>query len=741
MGLSCFRQRRPPVLNELKNLSDSIQAAGFTGVEWDDHFREIKVKGSPCFVVAVSADGNIADIRYLSPEKAKCLRTWQGGSNGQCFPAFNFQPFYHIPEPPSGKTAKLSAQEKKSALCDFATAFASGAELPDVIGPIGKAPRAKADAKTAKCLGDVARQFFAAVAAGQATDDFLMAFSDAFMKFLPAGEDKARTFNEKLFSYLRRNLTSDMILADTDNGIARLLFRPSSDVVLFLDLYDPALLPLASERGMQTINGRLLADKRTARSKKESGKIPDAFGRLSSPSDFTAKLPEVKLPGAVAVTKLRSMNKESPCQTRYGFIDAESFPVGEESRKAAKIALSWISSPDREGKTWAIAGKDELVFAYPKSMPPSPPCIAAIFGNGRNSTADGNRLEDRFAKYAEDALQGLKTLNPASPANTEIEVFAIKKADKARRKVVFYRNYSLAQLDAAVTDWLAGARNIPSIRLLKWPAVPKGQKAQKGTRPVPLDFHAPLPLASIERIYTMWAHDGTESHEPSFRSALLHDNLPVFDGLELFLGNAVTSGLAEKLLSFLLQGSGGLLAACGNLARKRTVLSHGPAVAHLEIALPLLGILLEKLDRKKETYMENAPYLIGKFLNLADGLHAVWCKNVKGKDPLPPQLLGSSFFSAFQLNPVQAFANMGLRMKPYCDWARTNSTESAGLSRWFLTEIGRVAAGIEATGIPARLSDADKAEMLLGYLSFTGKNDSPDSTTEQDPQTQGNENE
>ena len=335
----------------------------------------------------------------------------------------------------------------------------------------------------------------------------------------------------------------------------------------------------------------------------------------------------------------------------------------------------------------------------------------------------------------------MKTLNPVSPANTEIEVFAIKKADKARRKVVFYRNYSLAQLDAAVAGWLAGAQNIPPIRLVKWPSIPKGQKAQKGTRPVPLDFHAPLPLASIERVYTMWSQDGNESHEPPFRSAPLHEKIPVFEGMELFLGDAVASGLAAHLLSCLLQGSAGLCAACGNLARKRGVISNRPAATHLETALPLFGILLEKLNRKKENYMENAPYLIGRFLNLADSLHALWCKNIKEKDPLPPQLLGSSFFAAFQLNPLQAFANMGLRMKPYCDWAKTNSSESAGLSRWFLAEIGRTAASIRAAGIPERLSDADKAEMLLGYLSFTGKNGDPDSTPEQDIQTQGNENE
>lgn len=730
------------MLNELQTLSGSIQAAGFAGVEWDDHFKEIKVKGSPCFVVSVSGNGNIADIRHLSPEKAKYLRTWQGGSNGQCFPAFNFQPFYCIPPPPSGQTSKLAPQEKKGALRELAAAFATGADLPEAVGPIAKAIRDKADSKTAKCLGNVACQFFATVAAGQAPDDFLARFAEAFRKFLPEGEDPARTFNGKLLAYLRQNVTSDMILAAEDTTISCLLFRASSDVVLFLDRYDPEAIPVASERGMQTINGRLLAAHGAARETgKESGQILDAFGRVSSLPEFTAKLPEVKLPGAVAVTKLRSMNKESPCQARYGFIDAESFPVGAESRKAAKTALAWIAAPEREGKTWAIAGKDELVFAYPKSMPPSPPCIAAIFGNGRNNTDDGPRREARFEQYAAVALQGLKTLNPVSPANTEIEVFAIKKADKARRKVVFYRNYSLAQLDAAVAGWLAGAQNIPPIRLVKWPSIPKGQKAQKGTRPVPLDFHAPLPLASIERVYTMWSQDGNESHEPPFRSAPLHEKIPVFEGMELFLGDAVASGLAAHLLSCLLQGSAGLCAACGNLARKRGVISNRPAATHLETALPLFGILLEKLNRKKENYMENAPYLIGRFLNLADSLHALWCKNIKEKDPLPPQLLGSSFFAAFQLNPLQAFANMGLRMKPYCDWAKTNSSESAGLSRWFLAEIGRTAASIRAAGIPERLSDADKAEMLLGYLSFTGKNGDPDSTPEQDIQTQGNENE
>ena len=346
--------------------------------------------------------------------------------------------------------------------------------------------------------------------------------------------------------------------------------------------------------------------------------------------------------------------------------------------------------------------------------------LARLFGNGRSAMATEKANEARFETYAAEALRGMKTMAAAVESSTEIEVFAIKKADTARRKVVFYRNYSLAKLEAAVAAWLAGADNIPPILLRKWPSKEKGEKAPKGTKPVACEFRAPLPLAATRLVYTMWSQDGNEKFEPKYRSASLYDGFPVFDGLELFLGESVATGLAERMLSLLLQGSGSLCAASGNLARKHEVLSNARAVAHLETALPLFGILLHKLNRTKENYMENAPYLIGRFLNLADGLHAVWCKNVRDNQ-IPPQLLGSSLFASFQMNPVQAFGNASLRMKPYLDWAKTNQTQDAALSRWFLGEFGRVSSAIKATGIPQRLSDTDKAEMLLGYLASSGK--------------------
>ena len=339
-------------------------------------------------------------------------------------------------------------------------------------------------------------------------------------------------------------------------------------------------------------------------------------------------------------------------------------------------------------------------------------------------------MERRFEQYAQDALNGLKTLSEKPSPNTEIEVFAIKKADTARRKIVFYRNYSLANLEAAVDTWLKGSRNIPEIHLRKWPPVLKGEKAQKENKPVSINFQAPLPLTTIELAYTMWSKKKKEKSDPKYRSALLYEGIPVFDGLELFLGNNATTGLAERLLSFLLQGSLSLCVESGNIAHKPQInlIGNNRVAAYLETTLPLFGILLHKLNKKKETYMTNAPFLIGKFLNLADGLHAVWCRNVKEKDPLPPQLLGSSLFNSFQVNPVQAFANAALRLKPYLDWAKTNQTKDVALARWYVGEFGRVSAGIKEAGIPVRLSDTDKAEMLLGYLASSGKNDNSEST-------------
>lgn len=711
------------MINELKVLSDSIKTAGFSGIDWENKFGEIKL-ASPCFVLELNEAGAITGIRFLSPEKAKVLRTWTGGSNGECFPAFNFQPFFSFVSE-KDKEKKTSPKQKNDALAGVIEKIRKVPTVPDVEWPLQAVDRLKPDKKAETCLGKIANDFFGRVCHGYDASDVLVRFRDAFNRFI-GSENRAETFNRALVSYLHENF-----VRNSNSDELKSLLVSGTDAVVFFDMAVSDAVPIASERTMRIINERLLATKDLLkakggkRSKSELTKEADAFGNKVNPKEFIDKLPEVKLPGVIANTKLRSMSSESKCQMRYGRIDAESFPVGNEIRKATKSALAWISSQEREGSTWAIAGANELVFAYPKKLPAEPPRLARLLGNGRKASLDANDAsvsEARFEAYAKAALQGLRTLSQGAASNTDIEVFAIKKADKARRKVVFYRNYSLERLELAVNDWNEGAKNIPPITLRRWPLPPKGEKLPKGTLPVPMEFHAPLPLSAIEIAYSNWSQDGNEKAEPKFRVEQLFDGIPIFDGLELFLGDSITIGLARRMLSLLLQNSSRLCTSSGNLAHKRNVISNIRAVRYLETVLPLFGILLHKLDHNKEIYMENTPYLIGRFLNLADGLHAVWCKNVRDNQ-IPPQLLGSSLFASFQMNPVQAFGNASLRIKPYLDWAKTNKSQDAALSRWFLGEFGRVCTAIKATGIPQRLSDTDKAEMLLGYLASSGKQD------------------
>ena len=114
--------------------------------------------------------------------------------------------------------------------------------------------------------------------------------------------------------------------------------------------------------------------------------------------------------------------------------------------------------------------------------------------------------------------------------------------------------------------------------------------------------------------------------------------------------------------------------------------------------------------------MNNPPYLVGRILKVADELHAVYCKEVR-KNNLPPQLLGNALMVAALDSPTQALSQLALRIAPYLGWARTNSTDSAGLSRFFLKEFGLIEEKLRNTALPQRLDDAAKAQLLLGYIS------------------------
>lgn len=114
--------------------------------------------------------------------------------------------------------------------------------------------------------------------------------------------------------------------------------------------------------------------------------------------------------------------------------------------------------------------------------------------------------------------------------------------------------------------------------------------------------------------------------------------------------------------------------------------------------------------------MSESPYLIGKMLNLADSLHKLYCEEVRNGN-LPSELIGSSYFGLASNNPVQALSTLGLRLKPYYSWAKTLKSDKTALALWHVSELSKISDKLHKEDIPARLSDSDKAQLLLGYLS------------------------
>lgn len=125
--------------------------------------------------------------------------------------------------------------------------------------------------------------------------------------------------------------------------------------------------------------------------------------------------------------------------------------------------------------------------------------------------------------------------------------------------------------------------------------------------------------------------------------------------------------------------------------------------------------------------MNDLPYAVGKILKIADELHALYCDVVRKtsgeKGSLPPQLIGNALLVSALSRPAQAIAMLAERIRPYLAWAQTNRSEKAGLSRYYLKEFASIEKVLRGHPWPPRLSDEEKTQLFLGYLSAPEKNE------------------
>jgi hypothetical protein len=174
----------------------------------------------------------------------------------------------------------------------------------------------------------------------------------------------------------------------------------------------------------------------------------------------TDKLPNPLLP-VVGPSYLMAMNKDTPCQTRYGHIGMSIFPVGKNTATALDKALKHLTTAERQGRNWkAVPGntpkKSNLLLVYLESAPDPEAPIAEMFAGGDESGAVYEALCERVC----DALRGR-----SATANDLLHLFVLNKIDPGRVQVELSEAFTAAQVIQGGQEWQRGAKDRPSLPL------------------------------------------------------------------------------------------------------------------------------------------------------------------------------------------------------------------------------------------------------------------------------------
>ena len=429
----------------------------------------------------------------------------------------------------------------------------------------------------------------------------------------------------------------------------------------------------------------------------------DAYGQ--SVNQAGEKFDDITVDGLGRII-LRAMTKDAPCQYRYGKADADSFVVGEASRRQAKGALEFLAKRDARRKTWQFRGGN-LILIYPeRDLPELNELDTADFCS---LPQEDNDQADMLATFVASAERIAQTFE-GRPHQSEVPIHLIvlRKPDGHRTKVAAHHFFTMSHLIESASRWTAGAGSCPPIAFARW-----GKEKGKRDDIAP---GVPFPGEVVNWLNTYWVRSGESQGKVStFR---------LEDALSLLLADdGSEKPLAAHAIRQAIANWTGFLAAHGANQRSAVVLKFTDKRSSALRCLPaILSLLLHKLGHTKEYIMSSPAFLIGRLLALADALHYQYCLGVRNGST-PPQLFGNALMQTALETPQSALALYAQRILPYQAWAKT-CTPPEGfsperLAKSLLGQLADICSEVALTDIPERGSDADKAQMILGYLAKT----------------------
>jgi hypothetical protein len=686
------------LLNELSRLSEGLKAAGIRTVSWHQFFK-------PCpkyrtYYLFVSEAGVIEGVtRIVDPSDVTAVRKYEI-ANGLSFPAFNVLPVASVQS-----DATLAIVKRIEVLVNSTSPNPD--ELADLLDLLLRESEPLwTEFETSRlrtCLLDIPRSLSRQI--GDAPPVF-----SAWNSMVKASAQLAERIDDipdMLTSVFLSMACREPRVALEFLGDALATTAPEGKakrVAYVLEManrlsYDR---PANHPEVRAWVNQRLMSTGSTDLG--PSGTAVDAFGATYSTADDNARLPAARLP-ILGNVILRAMSDESPCQRRYGRAKSASFPVGSGVRQDLKDALEWIGAEERRGQTWqdisdVSGGKAGLLFAYPETMPNVSVESAGLFAGAVSGEQDAT-----FSAVAERVVDSLKVVVNDRP-DAEVAIFVLVKIDTARTKVLMSRHLQAEALMDSAREWRDGCRSIPPIFLRMYDRK-NGKRLQVGV---------PFPTEVARMLKTDWNANCSRS--------IVARSESICDAFDLFVGDEDTAReAAVKALGLITsKGVWPLLElghvdhldknAAGPILKDREIVSLMPAV---------LGLCLSKLGIERGDYMHSTAFLVGKLLALADLLHREYCLDVR-KGSIPTQLVGNALMPTALENPQQAVARLSERLYVYKSWvdksySSKEPSEKYALARWAVKHMGLVSRQLSEQGLGTRTSEADRAQMLLGYLS------------------------
>jgi hypothetical protein len=424
---------------------------------------------------------------------------------------------------------------------------------------------------------------------------------------------------------------------------------------------------------------------------------------------------------------LVSMFSDASANTRYGLTDWAIVPVGQMLASQMAKSLLWATSEHREGKTWrgvasGIFDKSreqrDLLIAYVDGKPHIDAAIADFFGEDQDSS------DKQFEVDSKNVCDALRAITRELPSS-KLLVFALRQVSPGQLQIVLSRSFDPMQIVTGAKLWNEGAKNLPPISV---PLPKENGKAPEGGSPM-----TPYPDQVVRLLSRQWIREGAKMDKQEPFSPVPGPSLGSVIDL-LVREPEKYESIARDLLRRSLIQVGPLLRGlvCAIRTNKKERYEQYPVKNRYQflIACSTIGMVLHALNSRKEDYMQDSVFAIGKMLALADDIHRSYCVIVRDGS-LPPSLLGNSLLSTAMENPSRALAILGDRLKIYIGWVKT-AKETQGVDK--VAEEKQIAIrtarnrraqyeafveSIHDQGLPTKMDDVAKAHLLLGYLAST----------------------